>query len=103
MAMETVEIVRRAELSAAQMEKDALLKKENIISDASVNAKNLISTRTEQAMLDAEVKIAAANKLAENILDTAKQKAEREVLNMQKSVLDKEQAAVEQVLNSIIY
>ncbi len=101
MAMETVEVVRRAELLAAQTEKDALTKKENIISEAKETAKKLFSSMTEQAMQDADKKAADTNAMVEQILDAAKQKAEDEVLLMQKNVRGKEQAAVEQVLNSI--
>lgn len=103
MAKETVQAVRKAELNAAQMEKDALLKKETIISEAGQNARALITSRTKLAMEKAEQNLAAANQKGIDKIGAAKQKAENEVRLMKEMALRKEEAAINMVLSSVIH
>ncbi len=102
MAMETVEAVRQAELNAAQKEKDALNKKDEIISEAGRNAKALAASRTKQAMEEAEQELEAANQKGNGILQAAKLKAEKEVLIMREMAKAREEAVINMVLQAVI-
>ncbi|MDD3014862.1 MAG: hypothetical protein PHC34_14260 [Candidatus Gastranaerophilales bacterium] len=102
MAKETVQAVRQAELNAVQLENEALQKKEAMLSESMQNAKVMISSMTKEAIKLAEEKITNANAQGAQIMEAARQKAEKEVLLMGEIVRNKEQAAVEQVLYSII-
>jgi vacuolar-type H+-ATPase subunit H len=102
MAKETIQAVRQAELNAAQVEKDAQLKKERIISEAMQNAKTMISSMTNEAMKLSEEKVADANKKRILIMEEAKQKSDAQVTQMERIVKEKEHAAMEQVLSGII-
>jgi V/A-type H+-transporting ATPase subunit G/H len=102
MAKETVQAVRQAELNAAQKEKDALLRKEEIISEAGQNAKAFIASMTKQAFEKAEHNLAAANQRGAEIMEAAKLKAESEVLIMKEMAQRKEEAAIHLILSSVI-
>lgn len=103
MAKETVQAVRQAELNAAQIERDAVLQKEAMISDAGLNAKTLITSMTKQAMEKAEQDLAAAVKRGNQMLEEAKTKADNEVLLMKEMALMKEEAAVNLILSNVIH
>lgn len=102
MAKETVQAVRKAELNAAQKEKDALIRKEEIIAEAGQNAKAFITSMTKQALDKAEQDLAAANKRGTELTEAAKLKAESEVLIMKEMAQRKEEAAISLILSSVI-
>ncbi|MDF2539909.1 MAG: hypothetical protein K0S76_2930 [Herbinix sp.] len=102
MAKETVQAVRQAELNAAQIEKDAIEKKDTILSDAQQNAKLLITSRTKEAFLKAERNLELANEQGAQLLQAAILKAENEVLLLKEMVKGKEQVAIDKVLSSLI-
>ena len=60
MAKETVQAVRQAEMNAAEMEKEAIKKKEVIIADTHLEANNLVNNIVRQATEKAEQKLALA-------------------------------------------
>ena len=103
MAKETVQVVRQAELNAVQKEKDALQRQEAIISEAEQNAKGLITSITKQALDQAEDNLSAANQKGIKIMETAKIKAESELLIMKEMAQRKEQAAIDLVLSYVIH
>lgn len=102
MAKETVQAVRQVELKAASMEKEALQKKEAILFEARQNAKNIIATKSKEALLKAEQKAILANEQGTKMLETAKQKAEKEVLLMKEMVKSKETAVIQEILSNLI-
>jgi vacuolar-type H+-ATPase subunit H len=102
MAMETIQAVRQAELNAAQMEKEAIQKKELLLAEAQQNAKALVTSMTNEALKLAEQKLMAANDQGAKMIDAAKLKAEKEVLLMKEMVKGKEQAAYNQILSNLI-
>lgn len=103
MANETVQAVRQAELKAAQTEKEAVQKKEKILSEAHQNAKELISSMTKDALEKAEKELAAANRQGEKLIEAAIAKAQNEVIIMKEMVKSKEAAAKKLVLSCVIY
>lgn len=102
MAKETVQAVREAEAKATQIEKDAIAKRDAILSKAGDDAKNLISSKTKEALAKAEQDLVQAQKEGEELLVTAKQKAEQEILLLKEFVKSKEQAAIDLVLSEVI-
>lgn len=102
MAIESVEAVRKAELMAAQMEKDALAEKERIISEAKQNAKALIAAMVKEASAKAEDELEKAKRHSEEIKEAARVDAEKEVLHLKDTVRSKEQAAIDLVLSNVI-
>jgi UDP-N-acetylmuramyl tripeptide synthase len=102
MAKETVQAVRQAEILAAQKEKDALLRKDEIIAQAGQNAKALVTSMTKQALDKAGHNLAAADQRGKEMLEAARLKAESEVLVMNEMVQRKEEAAIKLILSSVI-
>lgn len=103
MAKETVQAVRLAEQNAAQLEKEAILKKEAIIAEAQQNAKDLISTMTKQASDRANHDLDLAQKKSIEMLEASKVEAEKEVLILKEMVKRKETEAIDLVISYIIY
>jgi V/A-type H+/Na+-transporting ATPase subunit G/H len=102
MAMETVQAVRQAELNAAQLEKEAIQKRELILAEAQQNAKSMITSMTKEALAKAEQKLLEANGQGAKRMETSKQNAEKEVLLMKEMLKSKEQEAIKLVLSSVI-
>jgi vacuolar-type H+-ATPase subunit H len=102
MAKETVQAVRQAELNAAQIERDAIEKKDTLLSDAQQNAKMLVTSRTKEAFLKAERNLVLANEQGAQLLQSAILKADNEVLLLKEMVKGKEQVAIDKVLSSLI-
>lgn len=102
MAKETVQAVRQAELNAAQKEKDAILRKEEILSKARQDASEMIASMTKDAREKAEAKIKAAELQGSKMLEDAKLKAESEVLIITEMAKRKEEAAINLVLTTVI-
>lgn len=102
MAKETVQAVRQAELNAAQKEKDALMRKEEILSEARQNASNLIASMTKDAQEKAAAKLKAAELESSKMSETAKLKAESEVMIIKEMAKRKEDAAINLVLTTVI-
>jgi vacuolar-type H+-ATPase subunit H len=102
MAKETVQAVRQAELNAAQREREAIQKKETLISEAQLNAKTIVSSMSKEALEKAERNLALANERGIEIMEAAKLKAEKEVLLMKEMAQSKEEAAINMVLSNVI-
>lgn len=102
MAKETVQAVRQAELNAAQIEKEAFVKKEAILLEAQQNAKTMITSMTREAIAKAESDISAARHRGTENLEAARIKAEKEVLLIKEMIKGKEQAAINLVLSNVI-
>ena len=103
MAKESVQAVRQAELNAAQTERYALQRKEEILSEAGQKAKVLITSMTKQALDKAEYNLSAANQKGFEMMENAKIKAEGEALVMKEMVRSKEKAAINLVLACVIH
>lgn len=102
MAIESVQAVRRAEVNAAQLEKETLAKKEAILEEARQKAKALVTSRVKEAQAKAEDDLNKAGRRSTEILEEAKIKAEKEVIFMKELVKNKEQAAIDLVLANVI-
>jgi len=102
MAKETVQAVRQAELNATQKEREAIEKKEAIISEAQQNAKIMVTDMTKEALEKAERNLTFANQRGIEMMEAAKQKAENEVLLMKEMAKGKEEAAINLVLSNVI-
>jgi vacuolar-type H+-ATPase subunit H len=102
MAKETVQAVRQAELNAAQIEKEAQQKKDNLLTEAQQNAKAIIISMTKEAQRKAEDKLREANNQAAQLISAAKQRADMEAQLMKELVRGKEQSTIDQVLSSLI-
>lgn len=102
MAKETIQAVRQAELNAAQMEREALSKSESIISEAELNAKNMIASMTKAAKEEANRRLSAANQQGMEMMEASKIRAENEVLIMKQLAQSKEEAAINIILSCVI-
>ena len=102
MAKETVQAVRQAELNAAQKEKDAILRKDAILSEARHNASNLIASMTKDAREKVAAKMKAAEQKSSTMSEAAKIKAEKEVMMIKEMAKRKEDAAINLVLTTVI-
>ncbi|MBH1942350.1 hypothetical protein I5677_15720 [Mobilitalea sibirica] len=102
MAKETVQAVRQAELNAAQIEKDANLKKDAILMEAQQKATNLISSMTKEAQDKAAKALKDAELRGAEMVEAAKLKAEKEIMLMNEMLKDKEKAAIKLVISEVI-
>lgn len=102
MPKETVQAVRKAELSAAQIEKDALAQKEAILLEAQQNAKALVTSKVKEAQAKAEKDFKEVDRRSLESIEDAKLKAESEVLQLKKSIKNKEQVAIDLVLKKVL-
>lgn len=102
MAKEAVQAVRQVELNALQTQKNAELKKDEIIINAEQKAKQLVATRTKQALAKAEQDLDAVNQKGMQLIEEAKQKAEKEVLALKEAAALKEQEAIKMIISCVI-
>jgi len=102
MAKETVEAVRQAELNAAQIEKEAIKKKDEILLKAQEDAKITISTMTKEALTNAEQDLEQAQSQGVEFMNNAVQRVEQEIRLLKEMVKSKEQAAIDLVLSEVI-
>lgn len=102
MAKETIQAVRQAELNAVNMEKDAIQKKEEILAKAHKEAGIILTTRIKQANEEAEHNLVSANEQGTKLMEKAKQRVNNEVTAMKEIAKDKEEAAINLVLSSVI-
>ena len=102
MAKETIQAVHQAEFNAISKEKDALRRKDIIISEAEQKAKVLISSMTKQAMEKAKNDLSDANQKGQTMIESSKEKASDEI-NVLKSIAQtKELGAVQLILSLVI-
>ena len=102
MAKETVLAVRQAEEKAAQIEKEATLKGEEMIQKAKDEAKILVSSMTKENLKAAEKKLADTQITGEKLMKEALQKAEKEIILLKEIVKSKEQSAINLCLSEVI-
>ncbi len=102
MAKEAVQAVRQAEMNAADIEKEAIRKKEVIITETQQKARDLIASATSQATTKAEQNLALAEQKGKELLEAARQKAEDEITLLKEIAKNKEEAAISIVLSNII-
>ena len=102
MAKETVQAVRKAEISAEKMERDALQKKEAIISEAQQQARELLSSSLKKAQEKADNDTREAVRRSDIILEEAREEAKKEVLLLIEMAKTKEQAAISMVISNVL-
>lgn len=102
MAKETVQAVRQVELNALQIQKDADLKKDEILINAEQEAKQLVAAKTKQALAKAEQDLLIANQQGMQLIEAAKQKGEKEVLFLKETADLKEQEAIKMIISCVI-
>lgn len=102
MAKETVQAVRQAELSAAQIEKNAIVKQDEILTGAQQKAKEILKSTTKEAQKKAELELQEAEKTGAELVEAAKVRAEKEILLMKEMTKSKEQAAINLILSEVI-
>jgi len=102
MAKETVEAVRQAELKAQEKEKEALGKKEAILSEAEKKAKELIASMTKQAYAKADKDLEKAKSRADEIINEAKLRSEKEILIIRELAKMKEESAISLILSEVL-
>ncbi|QHQ61737.1 hypothetical protein Ana3638_13930 [Anaerocolumna sedimenticola] len=102
MANEIVQAVRQAEQEAVKIEKEAIQKAETMIQKANIDAKQLISSMTKEVLAKSQKDLEQAQLHGEELMVTAVQKAEKEILLLKEIVKSKEQNAIELVLSEVI-
>lgn len=101
MAKETIQAVRKAELNAARMEKEAGERREAILAEAQQDARSMITSMTKEAAAKAAKDLSEANHQGEEKVKTARIRAENEVLLMKEIMEEKEEAARKVVLSRL--
>ncbi len=102
MAIEIVQAVRQAEQDAGRLEKEASVKADVIIQKANEEGKLLVSAMTREILAKAEKDLAQAQLQGSELMVTAVQKAEKEILLLKEIVKSKEQTAIDLVLSEVI-
>lgn len=102
MAIEIVQAVRQAEQEADKIEKEASQRAEAIILKANDDAKQLLSSKSKEIQAKAQKDLEQAQLRGEELMVTAVQKAEKEILLLKEMVKSKEQNAIDLVLSEVI-
>ncbi|WFR55316.1 hypothetical protein QA584_17090 [Anaerocolumna sp. AGMB13025] len=102
MAIEIVQAVRKAEQDAYGKEKETFQQAEAIVQKANEDAKVLISSITKEVLSKAENDLKQAELQGAELMVTAVQKAEKEILLLKEIVKSKEQTAIELVLSEVL-
>lgn len=102
MARETLDAVRQAELNALKLEREAELKKDEIIQKAKEDAKILISSRTQEVKQQASQKLKVAEEQGQRFMEEAVNKATQEIQMLKEIVQGKKQTAISHVLKEVI-
>jgi V/A-type H+/Na+-transporting ATPase subunit G/H len=101
-AIEIVQAVRQAEQDAERIEKEASLKAEAIVQKANEDAKELIVSMTKEILGIVEKDLKQAEHQGEELMVTAVQKSDKEILLLNEMVKSKEQSAIDLVLSEVI-
>jgi V/A-type H+/Na+-transporting ATPase subunit G/H len=101
-AKEIVQAIDQAEQEAAQIEKEASVKAEAIISKAKEDGKSLINAMTNEVLAKAEQDLNQAKAQVDEIMEAAVKKAEEEIFLLKENVKGREQAAVDFILSELI-
>ncbi len=102
MAIEIVQAVRQAEQEAGKLEKEASFKADAIIQKANEEGKLLVTAMTKEILVNAEKELEQAQRQGSELMVTAVQKAEKEIILLKEIVKSKEQAAINLVLSEVI-
>lgn len=102
MTIEIVQAVRQAEQDAGRIEKEAYVKADVIIQKANEEGKLLVSAMTREILEKAEKDLEQAQLQGSELMVTAVQKAEKEILLLKEIVKSKEQTAIALVLSEVI-
>lgn len=102
MAMKTVKLVKEAEEKAADTERDARIKRDEIISRAQEKSKDIMTTMANEALQNAEKAFELADKDHEAIIQKAVKDSENEIGMLKEISRNKEQIAIQLVLSKII-
>jgi len=101
-AIEIVQAVRQAEQDAGRLEKEASIKAEAIIQKANEEGKSLVTAMTREILAQAEKELEQAQLQGSELMVTAVQKAEKEILLLKEIVKSKEQTAIDLVLSEVV-
>lgn len=102
MAIETVQAVRQAEINAAETEKEAIKRRDAILSKAQEEAKTVEIKITKAALDKADADLKQAGQQGDLLMKAAVQKAEKEVSLLKEMVKCKEQSAIDLILSEVI-
>lgn len=102
MAKETVQAVRQAELNAAQIEKDATVMSDELLSKAQEDAMISISSIKKDALAKAKQDLEQAERQGLELMEKAVKSTEKEILLLKEIVKSKKQAAIDLVLSEVI-
>jgi V/A-type H+-transporting ATPase subunit G/H len=101
-AKETVEAVRLAELNAAEREKEAIQKKEEMLLEAQQNAAALITSMEKDSLAKAQRDVNDAIRRGKENMVIARKNAEKEALILKELAKEKEKEAIQLVLSDVI-
>jgi vacuolar-type H+-ATPase subunit C/Vma6 len=102
MAKETVQAVRQAELNAANIEKDAAVKSEAIVSKAFEDAKLTIAAKMKEALFNAAEMKEQVQSEGAALIESAVLRAEQEILLLKEIIKSKEQDAIDLILLELV-
>lgn len=102
MVKETIDAIREAEFSASELEKEAVKKREEILSNAQVQAKTIVASVTKDAMTKAELDMEQARLQGLKLMEIALQNAEKEILVLKEETTYKKNSIIEIILSDLI-
>lgn len=102
MAIEIVQAISQAEQEAARLEKEASAKAEAIIQQAKEDGKSLITAMTNEVLGKTKQDLEKAELQGKELMITAVQRAEKEIVLLKEIVKSREQAAIDLVLSEVI-
>lgn len=102
MAKETIQAVKQAEMDAAEMEKDAHIKSEELISKALSDAKTLVSTMTKEAKASADKKLEQTKIQGASLMQEVVERTQNEITLMKELAVGKEKEAIKLVISEIM-
>lgn len=102
MALETIQVVKQAELEAENQQKEALLLSKDIIAKAEKQGKELISSMVKEATEEAKKAERNAEEKASIKKAEAAARVEQNIKILQDQIREKEEKAVELVIAALV-
>lgn len=101
MATEAIEAIKRAELEAAKIERDAIKERDAILASAQSKSKDIIDEMTRDAAKKAQFDLDNTQKECGSFIKEAEEKASLQIKQLTEKLTQNREKVIEYIINEI--
>lgn len=102
MTKETIQSIKKAELKAEQIGRDAHGESEELIHNAIKEGQTIVSNMAKEAKLQSKKELEAANNQGKRLMEEVLEKTEKEIVLLKELAKGKEKEAIQLVISEIV-